>query len=95
MQARAAGAASIPPQQIGRDATLIQKDVLAHIAQWLRVLPLAPRRGHIRTTLVVGVYRFFNRQFQPIEIGVGQSKVETRAPEVPDRSHCAPPIGPI
>jgi hypothetical protein len=30
-----------------------------HIAQRLRVAPLAPRGGDIRPSLFVGVYRFF------------------------------------
>jgi hypothetical protein len=59
MQAGATGAAPIATQQIGRDAALIEKDVLADIAQWLPRLPLAARCGNIRTTLFVGVYGFF------------------------------------
>jgi hypothetical protein len=59
MHARAARTAAIPAQQIGGDTTLVKKDVLADIAERLRVSPLAARRGDVRTTLFVGVYRFF------------------------------------
>ena len=55
----AARTAAIPSQQIGRHATFIEKHVLAHVAQRLPSLPLSPRRGDIRTSLLVGVYRFF------------------------------------
>ena len=59
VQTRAARTAAIASQQIGGDAALIEKDVLAHIAQRLPRPPLATRRGDIRTTLFVGVYGFF------------------------------------
>jgi hypothetical protein len=62
MQSRARWAAPIAAQQIGRDATLIEKNVLADIAQRLPRLPLATRRRDIRTALFVGVYGFFNRE---------------------------------
>jgi len=54
-----ARAAPIPAQQIGRDAALIQKDVLAHVPQGLHPRPLPARSGDIRPALFVGVYRFF------------------------------------
>ena len=59
VQSRATRAAPIPAQQIGRDAALIEKNVLAHIAQGLPRLPLATGRGDIRPALFVGVYGFF------------------------------------
>lgn len=59
VEARAAGTAAIPPQQIGGDAALIQKDVLPDIAQRLPVAPLATGRGDIRAPLFVGVQSFF------------------------------------
>ncbi len=59
MEPRAPRAAAVAAQQIGRDATLIEEDVLAHVAYRLPPLPLVTRRGHIRPTLFVGVYRFF------------------------------------
>ena len=59
VEARAAGTAAIPPQQIGRDAAFIEKDVLPDIAQRLPVAPVAPGRRDIRPALFVGVYRFF------------------------------------
>ena len=59
MEPRPPRAAAIPTQQIGGDAALIEKDVLAHLAQRLPRLPLAAGRRDIRTTLFVGVYRFF------------------------------------
>ena len=59
MQPRAPRAAAIASPQIRRDPTLIEKDVLAHIAERLPGLPLATRRCDIRTTLFVGVDGFF------------------------------------
>jgi hypothetical protein len=59
MQPRPPRAAAIPTQQIGGDAALIEKDVLAHIAQWLPRLPLAACRRDISAPLFVRVYGFF------------------------------------
>ena len=59
VQARAARAAAIASQQVGGDAALIKKDILAHIAQGLPRLPVPAGRGDIRPALFVGVYRFF------------------------------------
>jgi hypothetical protein len=56
---RATRTAAIPTQQIGGDATLIEKDVLPHIAQREPVPPLAARRRDIRSSRFVGVYRLF------------------------------------
>jgi len=58
-EAGAAQAPAVPAQQIGRDATFIQKHVLRHRPERLPGLPLTPGRGHIRPALLVGVYRFF------------------------------------
>lgn len=58
-QARAAQTAAISTQQIRRDSAFIQKQILRQVAEWLPGLPLAPGRGDIRPTLLVGVYRFF------------------------------------
>jgi len=58
-QARAAQTATVPPQQIGRDPAFIQKQILRDVAERLPRLPLPPGRGDIRSTLFVGVYRFF------------------------------------
>jgi hypothetical protein len=59
VQPRAAWAAAIAPQQVRRDATLIEKDVLTDIAQRLGVLPPAPGGRDIRAPLFVRVYGFF------------------------------------
>ena len=64
VQACAARAATIASQEVGGDATLIEKNILAHVAQRLRVVPPATRRGDIRTPLLVGVYRFFTVNFR-------------------------------
>lgn len=56
---RAAGAAPIAAQQIGGDAAFVEKDVLPDVAERLPRLPLPTRRGDVRATLFVGVYRFF------------------------------------
>ena len=52
-------AASIAAQQVGRDAALIEEDVLAHVPQGLHPRPLPAGGGDIRPALLVGVYRFF------------------------------------
>jgi hypothetical protein len=59
MQPCAARAPAVASQQIGRHPTFIEKDILAHIAQWLPQLPLATGRRDISASLFVGVYRFF------------------------------------
>jgi hypothetical protein len=58
-QAHASRTPTVAAQEIRRDARFIDEDVGARIVQWLRVLPLATRRGHVRASLFVGVYRFF------------------------------------
>lgn len=54
-----ARAATIPAQQIGGDAGLVNEDVAARVVQRQRVLPMPPRRGNISAPLFVGEYRFF------------------------------------
>jgi hypothetical protein len=51
--------APVPTDQIGRDARLIDEDVIARVVQAEGVLPAAPRRGDINAPLFVGEYRFF------------------------------------
>ena len=58
-KAGARGTAPVAAQQIGRDAAFIEEHILAHVAQRLPRPPLPARRGDIRPTLFVGVYRFF------------------------------------
>ena len=55
----AARTPAIAPQQIRRDAALVEPHVLPHIAQRLPQAPVPPRRGDISAALLVGVYRFF------------------------------------
>ena len=59
VQAGADRAAAITPQQVGRHATFVEKDVLSYIPHRLPGLPLATGRRDIRPALLVGVYRFF------------------------------------
>lgn len=58
-QPRAARAASIAAQQIRRDAALVEKEIVPHVAQRLDAAPVAARSRNVRTTLFVGVYGFF------------------------------------
>lgn len=58
-EARAARTAAISAQEIRRDAALVEKEILAHVAQRLNAPPPAARGGDVRPTLFVGVYRFF------------------------------------
>ena len=59
VQPDAARTTAIPSQEIGRHATFIEKHVLPYVAQRLPGLPLSPRRGDIRASLLIGVYRVF------------------------------------
>jgi hypothetical protein len=59
VQPDAARTAAIPSQQVRRHAAFIEKDVLAHVAQRLPRLPLAPGCDDIRASLLVRVYGFF------------------------------------
>ena len=56
---RAARTPAVASQQVGRDAAFIQKNVLAHVAQWLPLAPAATLSDDVGTTLFLGVYRFF------------------------------------
>lgn len=58
-ETKPAWAATVAPQQIGRDAGFIEKHIPPRVAQWQPVLPAPPRRRDIRTSLFVGVYGFF------------------------------------
>ena len=58
-EARAARAAAIAAQQIGRDPALVEKEIVADVAERLDAPPLAARGGDVRTALFVGVYGFF------------------------------------
>ena len=53
------GTAAVAPEQIGRDAAFIEKDVLPHIAERLPLAPPAPLSGDVGPALFVGVYGFF------------------------------------
>ncbi len=59
VQAGAAGAAAVAPQQIGRHAAFIEKDILPDIAERLRLAPPPTLSGDVGPALFVGVYRFF------------------------------------
>ena len=56
---RAARTPAVAPQQIGRDAAFIEKDVLPHVAQRLPLAPSATLSHDVGPALFVGVYRFF------------------------------------
>ena len=56
---QAAEAATVAPQQIGRDAGFVEKDEVPGIAQRLRILPVAAGRGDVSAALFVGVDGFF------------------------------------
>jgi hypothetical protein len=58
-QARATGAATIAPQEVGRYATLIDKDVAPDIAKWLPLAPPTTLSDDVGPSLFVGVDRFF------------------------------------
>ena len=58
-QPHAAGTAPVAAQQIGGDATFIEKDVLPGVAQRQPVAPAAPLSDDVGTSLFVGVDRFF------------------------------------
>jgi hypothetical protein len=58
-QPRAAQTAAVPPQEIRRDPAFIQKQILRLVVERLPRAPVPPGGGDIRSTLLVGVYRFF------------------------------------
>jgi hypothetical protein len=58
-QPHAAETAPVSAQQIGRHATLIDKDVLPRVVQWQPVAPVAPLSGDVGAPLFGGVDRFF------------------------------------
>ena len=59
MQAGAARAAAVAPQQIGRDPAFVDEDVPIGIVRGLPLAPEPPLRGDVSAALFVGVYRFF------------------------------------
>jgi hypothetical protein len=59
VEAHTRWAATVAPQEIGGYPTFVEKDILPDVPQRLPGSPLAARRGDIRPTLFVGVYRFF------------------------------------
>lgn len=58
-QTLATGTPPVAAEQIRRDTRFIDEDVRTRVVQGLGVLPPPARRGDVRTTLLVGVYRFF------------------------------------
>ena len=59
MEARASETPAIAAQEVGRDATFIEKDVLARVADGQPVSPAAAVSGDVDAPLLVGVDRFF------------------------------------
>jgi hypothetical protein len=59
VESGAARAAAVAPQQIGRHAAFIEKDILLDIVERLRLAPLPTLSGDVGPALFVGVYRFF------------------------------------
>jgi hypothetical protein len=58
-QARPAEAATVPPQQVGRDPTLVEKDVPLRVAEGEPLSPPPPLSRDVGAPLFVGVNRFF------------------------------------
>ena len=59
VEARATETPAIAAKEVGRDATFIEKDVLARVAERQPVSPPAPISGDVGAPLFVGVDRFF------------------------------------
>ena len=59
VEARASETPTIAAEQVGGDATFIEKDVLPCVAQGQPVSPPAAFSGDVGAPLFVGVYRFF------------------------------------
>jgi hypothetical protein len=55
----AARAAAVAPQQVGRHAAFIEKDILPDIVERLPLAPPPPLSGDVGPALFVGVYGFF------------------------------------
>jgi hypothetical protein len=58
-QPHTAETAPVAAQQIGRDAALIDEDVLPRVAERQPLAPTASLSGDVGAPLFVGVYRFF------------------------------------
>ena len=58
-EAGPAGTAAIAPQQIGRDTTFIEENVVPGVVQREPGAPVAPLSADVGPPLFVGVYRFF------------------------------------
>jgi hypothetical protein len=58
-EAGAARAAAVAPEQIGRHAAFIEKDILTGIMERLPVAPPPTVSGDVGAALFVGVERFF------------------------------------
>jgi hypothetical protein len=54
-----ARAAAVAPEQIGRHAAFIEKDILTGIAERLSLAPPPPLGDDVGPALFVGVYGFF------------------------------------
>jgi hypothetical protein len=59
VEARAPETPAIAAKEVRRDATFIEKDVLARVAERQPVSPPAPISGDVGAPLFVGVDRFF------------------------------------
>jgi hypothetical protein len=59
VEAHAARTPTVTTQQVGRNPTLVEEDVLTGVVQRLRVPPPTALRRHVSTSLFVGVYGFF------------------------------------
>jgi hypothetical protein len=58
-EAHATRTPPVAAQEIRGHARFVNEDVGAGVVQRLRVLPAPAIRGDVRTSLLVGVYRFF------------------------------------
>jgi hypothetical protein len=54
-----ARAAAVAPEQVGRHAAFIEKDILTDIAERLSLAPPPTLSGDVGPALFVGVYGFF------------------------------------
>ena len=58
-QSRASTTTSVAPDQVGRDTTFIEEDVVLHVAKGQPRAPAVPLSDNVGAPLFVGVYRFF------------------------------------
>jgi hypothetical protein len=73
----AAGTPAIPAQEIGGHAAFVDEDIPTGIAHLLAGAPVPTVGRHVRPTLFVGVYRFFEGEGQVVQLAPDGGEVQS------------------